>query len=757
MWYGLRVSSFSQADPDFLSSVSQLLQSTLRALIFMTLGSCFAIYVFANFLQSGRGVPNLTLTLIPVIGCSYLAFQMVSERLRTALAVWLTGYAISITLALYLFQEPVLSAFYLLIPLFATVLVFWPAGVLAEIVVLILAWGLSHSVVPSLSDSYLMILLAGGALNVGLGWAVTHSFLSVADWSLHSFRLAQQELEEARNERLEFKQIQEDLLLANKELARLSDRLKVMYQVAEEARRVKEEFVANVSHELRTPLNMIIGFSEMITQSPRAYSHNLPPALLADINAIQRNSQHLSKLVDDVLSLSQIEAGRVSLTRDWASLPEIIDEAVTAVSALYKSKKLYLEKNITGELPKVFCDSTRIRQIVLNLLSNAGRFTERGGVGVKVWQDREAIIIGVSDTGPGIDPENQKKLFEPFQQLDSSISRRHGGSGLGLSISKKFVELHGGSMWMESEVGKGTTFYCSLPVEMPAEAGAATANFRRWFSEYGKYEARTRAFKAPPLKVIPRVIVLGEGPELSQMMGRYADNVEVFTARNMEQAICEVERSLIHAVIVNQASFGDLAALKTKLSALPFPPPVITCWIPERDETVKQMGVVRYLVKPVTREKLLSAMDEFGEQIEGVLVVDDQPEMLQLFARMLSSTQRNYRVLQATSGRRALSLLRERRPDVVLLDLVMPGMDGFQLLQEKGQDPAIKDIPVVVISSRDPSGTPILADTLSVTRANGLSARELVACIQVISESLIPSPQSAGQAPLETPTDRPVF
>jgi len=675
---------------------------------------------------------------------------MVSERLRMALTIWLTGYTISITLALYLFQEPAFSAFYLLIPLFAAVLMFWPAGVLAEVVVLILAWSLSHSIVPSLSESYLVILLAGGAVNVGLGWAMTHSLLTVADWSLHSFRLAQHELEEARNQRLEFKQTQEDLFLANKELARFSDRLKVMYQVAEEARQVKEEFVANVSHELRTPLNMIIGFSEMITQSPRAYSHSLPPALLADINAIQRNSQHLSKLVDDVLSLSQIEAGRLSLTRDWVSLPEIIDEAVTAVSALYKSKKLYLDTDTPLQLPKVFCDSTRIRQVVLNLLSNAGRFTERGGVWVRAWPEREAIIISVSDTGPGIDPENQKKLFEPFQQLDGSVSRRHGGSGLGLSISKKFIELHSGSMWLESEVGKGTTFYCSLPVEMPAGAGAV--NFNRWFSEYGKYESRTRAFKAPPLTVIPRIIVLGEGPELSQMVSRYADNVEIFTARNAEQAICEVERSFVHAVLVNQASFGDLASLKTRLSALPFPPPVITCWVPEKDEAAKQLGVVRYLVKPVTREKLLAVMEEFGEQVEDVLLVDDQPEMLQLFARMLSSAPRSYRVLQATNGRRALSLLRERRPDVILLDLIMPGMDGFQFLQEKDRDPVVKDIPVVVISSRDPSGTPILADTLSVTRANGLSARELVACIQVISEILIPSSQPAGQAPPETPT-----
>ncbi|MCP4534139.1 MAG: HAMP domain-containing histidine kinase, partial [Delftia sp.] len=289
---------------------------------------------------------------------------------------------------------------------------------------------------------------------------------------------------------------------------RLSDRLKTMHQVAEEARRAKEEFVANVSHELRTPLNMIIGFSEIITESPQVYGASLPPALLADIGAIQRNSRHLSRLVDDVLDLSQIEAGRMALNKEWASLPDIIGAATLAVRPLFESKGFYLETDIPPDLPPVFCDSTRVRQVLINLLSNAGRFTERGGVRVRIERAENEIVISVSDTGPGIGVEAQQKLFEPFQQLDSSIRRRHDGSGLGLSISKRFVEMHVGKMWIESQVGVGATIYFSLPLETPLPAIPGGGSALRWFNPYQPYEKRTRRSKAPAPSFVPRYVLL---------------------------------------------------------------------------------------------------------------------------------------------------------------------------------------------------------------------------------------------------------
>jgi CheY-like chemotaxis protein len=190
---------------------------------------------------------------------------------------------------------------------------------------------------------------------------------------------------------------------------------------------------------------------------------------------------------------------------------------------------------------------------------------------------------------------------------------------------------------------------------------------------------------------------------------------------------------------VNAPSFDRSLTTMEQLADLPYGVPAMTCWAPGKDEATKRLGVVNYLVKPVSHHMLLSTLNELGEGIKSVLLVDDEPEALQLFARMLSSAERSYRVLRATNGEQALDLLRERRPDVMLLDLIMPGMDGFQVLHEKEGDAAIREIPVVVVSSRDPTNRPVVSNTLTVTRSGGLSAHDLFACIQALSEILSPS------------------
>ncbi len=750
MWYGLRISP--KADPDFVSSATELLQSTLRTLIFTTGGVGLIWYVVANSTSLWTTVPSVSLVLLVIAISSALAIRLLARQLLIAQSIWLIGLAVAITLAIYLFQRSEIAFLYMLLPLIATVTMAWPAGILTEGLVIGLVWWLSQGwLTLSWLPAYSPIIIIGGAFSGILGWATTRALLTVTRWSIFSFEQARQEMEEARDQRIEFKQIQEDLILANRELARLSDRLKAMHQVAEDARRTKEEFVANVSHELRTPLNMIIGFSEMITQAPQVYGARLPPELLADIAAIQRNSQHLSRLVDDVLDLSQIEAGRMALVKEWTTLQEIVDEATLAVRPLYESKGLYLEAECPPDLPPVFCDSTRIRQVVLNLLSNAGRFTEQGGVRIKVWCEKDNIVIGVTDTGPGIALEDQEKLFEPFHQVDSSIRRRHGGSGLGLSISKRFVEMHGGKMWLESEVDVGTTFHFSLPLDTSLSTVRASDGAKRWFSPYDEYEykVRTRRSKAPAPTVMPRFVLLEKGQTLQRLFSRYLGDTEIVSVRDIEQATRELSRTPAQALLVNASPFAEatdqLSFSKNQLADLPYGIPAVVCWVPGLDEAARQLGVVRYLVKPVTREMLLSTLEELGKDVRSVLLVDDEPEVLQLFARMLTSVERGYRILQATSGQRALGLLRERRPDVMLLDLIMPGMDGFQVLQEKSKDASIREIPVIVISATDPMGEPIVSDTLTVTRGGGLSMRDLLACVQAVIEVLSPSVQPDGR------------
>jgi signal transduction histidine kinase/CheY-like chemotaxis protein len=752
MYYGLRMSP--EANPDLISSVTELLQSTWRSLILVTGG----VYLAWFFLGTWN-LERLALNLLPVTGIvfftSAFSLWLLSKRLVAAQVVWQLGIAAAITLTAHVSRQPEVAFCYILLPLMAAVTVNWTAGFLTEGLVIALVWWLSHTpVVLDLPGGYGLAIAVGGALTGMVGWAVTHALLTVTQWSLFSFEQVRQKIEELRDQRMELKQVQEDLTQSNRELARLSDRLKAMYQVAEEARRAKEELVANVSHELRTPLNMIIGFSEMITQSPQIYGVRLPSALLADITAIQRNSQHLAKLVDDVLDLSQVEAGRMALSKEWVSLQGIVDEATTAVRALYESKGLYLQTGVSPDLPPIFCDSTRIRQVILNLLSNAGRFTERGGVRLNAWREKNDVVVSVSDTGPGIALEDQEKIFEPFQQLDGSIRRRHGGSGLGLNISKRFVEMHGGKMWLESEVGVGTTFYFNLPLETSLPAALASGDdARRWFSLYHEYgfRVRTRRSKAPAPVVVPRYVLVEEGETLQQLLSRYADNIEIASFQDVDEAIRELSRSPAQALVVNTSPFEEMPAPVDQLTNLPYGTPAMTCWVPGEDEAARQLGVVRYLVKPVTREMLLSTLEHLGEGMKSVLLVDDQPEVLQFFARILSSAEHSYDILLAKNGRRALSLLRERRPDVMLLDLIMPGMSGFQVLQEKDRDPLIRYIPVVVISARDPSGEPVASDTLTVTRGGGLSVRDLLACIQAVSEILSPSIQPDGLGRPEKP------
>jgi len=768
MWHTLYISP--EAKADFASAVTELLQSTSRNLI-LTTGGIFLIWhvVATTTWPTGIG-PSVSLISLVVGLTSALALRLLPRRPLAAQSAWLIGLTAAITLAICLFQQPEIAFFYALLPLVVIVIIGWPAGALAEGLVIGLVWWLSHSsLVPPLSTSYGLGIIIGGAFTGLLGWAATHALLTVTQWSLFSFEQAREKMKEARDQRLELKQTQEDLIQANRELARLSDRLKAMHQVAEEARRAKEEFVANVSHELRTPLNMIIGFSEMITQSPQVYGARLPPALLADITAIQRNSQHLAQLVDDVLDLSQVEAGRMALSKEWTSLQEIIDGAAQAVRPLFESKGLYLETEVDPDLPPIFCDSTRIRQVVINLLSNAGRFTERGGVRIRACHDhdKDDIVVSVADTGPGILVEDQKKIFEPFRQLDGSIRRRHGGSGLGLSISKQFVEMHEGKMWLESpstlpalntveglrtgEGGVGTTFYFSLPLETPLPSVLAGNDAMRWFSPYHQYEARTRRSKAPAPTVVPRFVLLEHGETLEQLFSRYMHGVETVSAQDIEEVICELNHSPAQALVVNTPSFRAIPAPMDQLSNLPYGTPAVTCWVPGEDEAARRLGVVRYLIKPVARETLLSTLEDLGEGVKSVLLVDDKPEVLQLFARVLSSAEQDYHVLRATSGQQALGMLRERQPDVMMLDLIMPEVDGFQVLREKSQDPTIREIPVVVISARDPTGEPIVSDTLTVTRSGGLSVRDLLACIQAVSEILSPSVQSAGRGRPEKP------
>ncbi len=680
------------------------------------------------------------LLLLETLAASALTFFFLKHTITLAQVTWQVGLVFSIILAFAAYRRAELLLVLTLLPMGVVIVTNCFMAAASEMLILAAAWGTVNWLPGVVESEYILWVGTGGAVLALFGWVIKSNFCAILEsYYLINMR-SLESLQEARGQRAELQQIQEDLLHANHENLRFSKQLQILNQVAEEARQAKEEFVATVSHELRTPLNMIIGFSEIIGQSPRLYGMKLPPALLADIASIQRNGQHLLDLVNDVLDLSQVETGSMSISREWTSLQKIIDDAILGVRPLFVSKGLYLNVSLPDEDITLHCDSTRIREVIINLLSNAGRFTEQGGVDVKAYQQKDQAFTCIHDTGPGISGEDQKRIFEPFQQLDSSIRRRYGGSGLGLTISRRFVELHGGKMWLESSPGKGTTFSFSLPIQTP-QPEISISNPSRWINPYFQYKGRTRPFKAPLTAVLPRYVILEEGDALQHLMKRYLSNAEIVVVNEIDQAIAEITATPTQALIVNcPPSAKEINELRSH-GHLPYGIPVLNCWVPTIQNHAAQLEVFRYLIKPVDRETLLATLQEVGQDVSNVLLVDDNLEVIKLFGRILTSGEKKYRILRATNGPQALEMLRSRKPDVMVLDLIMPEMSGFQVLEEKGRDPSIRDIPVLVITSRDPSNTPIVSDILNIWREGGFSIQDLLNSITALSESLIPRTQ----------------
>jgi signal transduction histidine kinase/CheY-like chemotaxis protein len=632
----------------------------------------------------------------------------------------------------------------------AAVFVSGPAGMVVAAVCTML---LLVSPIAGLDPGLRTAAIAAMWGTVGLAWLVMSPLQTAVEWSWSSHERSRGLLERSREYQALLKPALKDMERANLQLTRLNRLTQALRVEAEDARVAEERFVANVSHELRTPLNMIIGFSEMIVGTPEVYGGHIPAAMLADLDIIYRNSQHLSALIDDVLDLSQIEAGQMALMRERGALHEIIGAAATAVRPLFDSKRLYLETEVPCDLPQVFCDRTRIRQVALNLLSNSGRLTERGGVRVRAWQEGTDVVVSVADTGPGIAAEDMDKVFHRFQQLGGPSPEARGKTGLGLYLSNTFVDAHGGKMWLESTKGVGTTFYFRLPIDPPVAAEGSG------FWPLGLYKQRiegTHSLSTPSTPVRRRFVVVEDGDSLRRLLTRYLDNTEVVPMTSLEEAIHHMSQEPAQALLVNSVNTSETLQQLSESSSLQPGTPALVCAVPGFPEAADGLGVSGYLVKPVSRKTLLASLDRLELRGGTILVVDDEPEALRLFRRMLVTSSRGYRVLGATDGQQALSALCRNHPDVVLLDLVMPNMDGFQFLAAKTRDPSLRDIPVLVVSARNPAGQPILSNSLAITQAGGLPAHQLLECIAAISRILSATGQVGDPVPREELPDPPV-
>jgi DNA-binding response OmpR family regulator len=331
------------------------------------------------------------------------------------------------------------------------------------------------------------------------------------------------------------------------------------------------------------------------------------------------------------------------------------------------------------------------------------------------------------------------RLFRPFQQLESAANRRYGGTGLGLTISRSFVELHHGRMWVESEPGRGAVFRFRLPIDSP---GSQPETYLRWINPHAYREVRIQRSWGSAAEVKPRYLVLEREDVLSRLVSRCVPDAEVIAVGTLEAAVAELGRGPARVLVVNDSTLPAPDALDVR--SLPDSTPIVLCALPGLAQAAASLGVADYLVKPVSGAALLAALDRLSWRAGTVLIVDDEPDALRLYRRYLVAADRGYGILRASDGQQALEALRDHRPDAVILDLVMPTMDGLAFLAAKSEDPLIRDIPVIVVSARDPVGEVVVSGGLTITRRGGISVHQILACVQAATAILSPVAQRAG-------------
>ena len=472
------------------------------------------------------------------------------------------------------------------------------------------------------------------------------------------------------------------------ENVRLFDEIQEKNRQLAEASHHKSQFLSSMSHELRTPLNAIIGLTEMmVTNAARFGTEKAAEPL----RRVHRAGSHLLGLINQVLDLSKIEAGKLELSPDWVNLTPLINEVVDTARPLAEQNNNRLMVKCQENLGSLTVDPMRLRQILLNLLSNACKFTKQGEVTLlarKLVNEGNWIEFAVSDTGIGMTPEQQAKLFEEFTQADSSTARQYGGTGLGLAITRKLARMMGGDVTLTSEAGKGSTFTVRLPADTDMPAGAPIS------SDRGR---STRA---------DCVLVIDDDATARELISDHlkAGGFSVVTAAGGVEGI-KLAKELQPTAITLDVMMPDLDGWSV-LAALRQNPeladiPVIMVSIVDDKRRGIALGAAGYLTKPIDRERLHRLVRRFQAPTRAtrVLMVEDDASQRE---RMLGWLERpQWIVREAANGREALDLLREEKPDVILLDLMMPEMDGFEVVAALQGDKDWRDIPVIVITSLD--------------------------------------------------------
>ena len=456
-----------------------------------------------------------------------------------------------------------------------------------------------------------------------------------------------------------------------------------------EADRMKSQFLANMSHELRTPLNSIIGFSRVIL---KGIDGPLTDLQKQDLTSIYNSGQHLLGLINDILDISRIEAGKMELSFEEVEVKPLVDSVFSTARGLVKDKPVKLVAEIPDDLPSVRADPMRIRQVLLNLVSNAAKFTEEGSITVtaetRTHEDGQSFVhISVNDTGPGISEEDQKKLFQPVSQVDASLTRKVGGSGLGLSISRHLVEMHGGEIGLTSVVGEGSSFFFSIPA----------------------YNQNPVTVTEEAADGAPRRVILSIDDDLQvvSLYERYLkdEGWQIIPLTNPKIAV-EKAQELKPDVITLDIMMPEvngwqvLQALKQNEHTRNIP--VIVCSIVEEEEKGFSLGAADYLTKPILQDDLLHALGRLNREkdVQTILIIDDNESDRRLLDKLLADDPR-YRVQLASDGKSGWESIQQSPPDAIILDLLLPDMDGFTILENLHADETLRDIPVILVTGAE--------------------------------------------------------
>ncbi len=632
---------------------------------------------------SGAGYASLALGTLLAVG----VYLLRDTRTRLATALFLGGQLALQPLVAWQHGDAAALARLALLPPVAAMLAGRWVGILMALAALGEAVGLQALAEGSvLSANWVAILMA----LTGLGY-LADGALDTMDTLEHDLADTQRnQIDQLRDHQGELNRALKALDEAYVRLQRSNQELRVARHEAEEARVLKERFVANVSHELRTPLNVIVGFAELMYLEPESYAGaTLTPEFEDDLRQLYRTSRHLQDLVNDVLDLSRIDAAALPMFREWHDLHDIVREALDTVRPLLDQRHLWAKLEEDGELPLLFLDRTRIRQVLLNLLNNAVRYTDSGGITVDLSLRGDDVLMAVRDTGVGIPPEQLEVIFEEFRQVDMT-SRRREGAGLGLAISRRFVELHGGSMWAESSLDEGSAFYVSLPLP--------------WTTAEAETLRQIPDMPSRPGEQLP-VVVVDPDPTFGDMVQRYLGDRQVLAAADAMEAEMAIRREHPAGVLVNlppdapaEAWYGNLCEVSERYNV-----PIIRCSIPSPSwmQRGDGTGLDAVLIKPVSQANLMATLARVAPSAERILVVDDSRGFLSLMTRLLEAHNGDRRVYTAATGEQGLELAHAERPDLVLLDMVLPGIDGFEVLERLRAEPELAGTRVVGVTATD--------------------------------------------------------